>query len=169
MKRVFRGFLLLAALFSTASFAADKAVNVSVEARILRSRIRIGDEVRLLLSVEHPRKYSVTAPSEKLNLSPFEIKRVEPEVLRTGQNRIRETFRLTLTVFQTGDLTVPPVPVEFTDEEGNPGKAVSEPVSVKVLSVGKKLTDKEEAHHEYLPDNFPIPGRFPGSINISQQ
>ena len=122
--------------------AAD--ANVAVEARVLRSRIRIGDEVRLLLSVEHPRKYSITPPSEKLNLSPFEIKRIEPEVLRTGQNRIRETFKLTLTVFQTGDLKVPPVPVEFTDEGGSPGKATSEPVTVKVLSVGKKLTDKDD-------------------------
>ena len=144
MKYVFRSFLLLSVLFSTAVFAADQTVNVSASARVLRSRIRIGDEARLLLSVEHPRKYSVTPPSEKLDLSPFEIKRVEPEVLRKGQNRIQETFRLTLTVFQTGDLKVPPIPVQFTDEAGNPGTVNTEPVSVKVVSVGKKLIDKDD-------------------------
>ncbi len=123
-------------------YAAD--ANVTASARVLRDRVRIGDEVRLLLLVEHPRKYTVTAPGQKMNLSPFEVKRVEAEPFRTGQNRIRETYRMTLTVFQTGDLTVPPITVQFTNENGEPGSALTEPVSVKVMSVGKKLTDKDD-------------------------
>ena len=118
--------------------------NVSAEVRALRSSIRIGDEVRLLLTVEHPRKYSVTFPSEKINVSPFEVKNVDPEVIRKGQNRVRETFRLTLTVFQIGDLKVPPITVQYTDDAGNPGQVATEPLSVKVASIGKKITDKDD-------------------------
>ncbi len=144
-KKVFfliSAFLPLTAFILPLVYAAD--ANVSVEVRALRSHIRIGDEVRLLLSVEYPRKYSVTPPSEKINVSPFEVKSVDPEVFRKGQNRVRETFRLTLTVFQTGDLKVPPISVQYMDEAGNAGQVATEPLSVKVASVGKKLTDKED-------------------------
>lgn len=144
-KKVFLYALAFLPLFTYSVplvYAAD--ANVSAEVRALRSRIRIGDEVRLLLSVEYPRKYSVTPPSEKINVSPFEVKGVNPEVFRKGQNRVRETFRLTLTVFQTGDLKVPPIVVQYTDEAGNAGQVATEPLSVKVESVGKKLTDKED-------------------------
>lgn len=144
MKRVLISLLIFAGLFSMTVFAADRAANVSVEVRALRSSIRIGDEVRLLLSVEHPRKYFVTPPSEKINVSPFEVKKVDPEVIRKGQNRIRETFRLTLTVFQTGDLKVPPITLKYTDDAGNPGQVTTDFLPVKVMSVGKKLTDKDD-------------------------
>lgn len=124
--------------------AAERLSPVSAEARVLKSRVKIGDELRLLLQVEHPRKFSVTPPDEKLVLSPFEIKRVESVPVRRGQNRIQQTFRLTLTVFETGDLQVPAIPVGYRDEEGNPGEIRTAPVPVKVVSVGKKITDKDD-------------------------
>ncbi len=125
-------------------FAAERISPVTVQARVLKSKIRIGDEVRLILQVDHPRKYSILPPNQKLDLSPFEVKKAETVPVKKGQNRVQETFRLTLTVFQTGDLEIPPIPVHYTDESGEPGEVHSDPVPVKVLSVGKKLTDKDD-------------------------
>lgn len=117
---------------------------VTAEARVLRDRVRIGDELRLLVQVDHPRKYEIAPPDAKLDVSPFEIKRVEPAPVLRGQNRVQRTFRITLTVFQLGDLKVPAIPVEYTDEKGRAGRVFTEPVPVKVFSVGKKLTDKDD-------------------------
>jgi len=135
--------LLLAMTFCGPVFAAGD-VNVTASARVLKSKMKIGDELRLLLQVEHPRKYSVVPPSEKLDLSPFEIKKVEPAPSRKGQNRVQETTRFTLTVFQTGNLQIPPIPVRYADESGEPNEVFTEPVPVKVVSVGKKITDKDD-------------------------
>lgn len=153
--RIFFALLFLALFFSpnpelrTPNFsalvlAAEKILPVKAEARVLRSKMKIGDEVRLILQVEHPRKYSVVPPNEKLDLSPFEIKKAEPVPSKKGQNRVQETYRFTLTVFQTGDLQIPPIPVRYADENGEPGEVFTEPVPVKVVSVGKKITDKDD-------------------------
>jgi hypothetical protein len=144
MKKAVFALLALACVVPAAAHAAERSSPVRAEARVLRSQVRIGDEVRLVLKVDHPRKYTVRPPDPRMMLSPFEIKSVEAVPLRTGQNRVEEMFRMTLTVFETGDLKVPPIPVHYTDENGNPGEAYTEPVAVKVASVGKKITDKDD-------------------------
>lgn len=124
--------------------AAEKLSPVTAEARVLKSKVKIGDELRLLLTVEYPRKFTVSLPDPKLNIAPFEIKSVDPVTDIKGQNRVRQTIRLLLTVFKTGDLEIPSIPVQYRNAEGEPGQALTQPVPVKVLSVGKKLTDKDD-------------------------
>ena len=63
---VVASLFLVMALYGTA-FAAENP-NVTVSARVLKSQVKIGDEVRLLLQVEHPRKFTVHPPDEKLAL-----------------------------------------------------------------------------------------------------
>lgn len=146
-------------IFSPSAPAVEKAETVRAEARVLKDRIKIGDEIRLLLQIEHPRKFTITPPDEKLDLSPFEIKRVEPVPVRKGQNRVQQTFRLTLTVFETGDLKIPPIPVQVFDEQNDPSRVLTEPVPIKVLSVGKKLTDKDDIRPIKAPVSVGL-GRF---------
>ena len=122
--------------------AAD--ANVTAEARVRKSRVRIGDEIRLAILVEYPRKYALMPPSGKTPVAPFEIKKIDSQPLRKGQTRVQETFTLILTVFQIGDLTIPAIGLDYTDDHGNPGQVSTGPVSVKVLSVGKKLIDKDD-------------------------
>lgn len=128
-------------LLSAAAWAAGP-VDVSVKA--LPAKVTLGDEIRLLIQVERPKVFSVIPPSNKLDLSPFEIKRVETSPDRRGQNRVRETFVLTLTVFQLGDLKIPSVPVEYQDSSGRRKTLMTEPVAVKVVSVGRRVSDKDD-------------------------
>ncbi len=140
-----KAFCLLTLLFlPVLAFAAEKASPVEVSARVLKSRIKIGDEVRLLVQVDRPRKYTVTPPSPKTDLSPFEIKKVDAQPTVKGQNRVQETYGLTLTVFEVGAVKVPPITIRYEDGSGNPGEVRTEPVEVTVVSVGKKLTDKDD-------------------------
>jgi hypothetical protein len=138
-----RGFLFLFLIFfAFPSFAAQAPVTVT--ARAVPSKATIGDEIRLLVQVDHPRKYKVSVPSDQLKLEPFEVKRVEASPFTEGKNRVRETFVVVLTVFELGDLQVPPVMVQYKDESGRGGFLLGPPVVVKVVSVGKKTTDKDD-------------------------
>ena len=116
---------------------------VRVTARVLPSKATVGDEIKLFIQAERPRKFSVSIP-EKVVVAPFELKRVEASPFVSGQNRVRETFILVLTIFELGDFKIPPVPVSYKDESGRGGQVQTEPVAVKVVSVGKKPTDKDD-------------------------
>ncbi len=142
-----RKFLfILIFLLPTSNFqlpAAFAEAPVRVTARATPSQVTVGDEIRLLIQVERPRKYSVSLP-EKAVVAPFELKRVEISPFMSGKNRVRETFILVLTIFELGDLKIPAVPVSYQDESGRGGQVRTEPVAVKVVSVGKEPTDKDD-------------------------
>ena len=138
----FFSFFLLPFTFHLASAQIEDAVKVS--SRVLPTKAHLGDELRLLIQVSSPDGYSVTPPSDKNKLTPFEIKRVEarPAIKNNGY-RI-DTFVLTLTVFELGDLTVPPVSIIYADGAGRTGQAFSKAAKVKVNGVKKRSTDKED-------------------------
>ena len=143
MKKSFLLFTLLS-LAAPSWAAAEKISPVHVTARVLKPKIKIGDEIRLLVQVDRPRKFTVTPLSDKMDLSPFEIKKVDASPTLRGQNRMQETYGLTLTVFEIGDLKIPPLTIRYEDESGRPGETRTETVLVTVVSVGKKLTDKDD-------------------------
>ena len=136
--------MTLVFLFVSYSFAAGPAQQVRVTAKVLKNKIKIGDTFRFLIQVERPRNYSVLPFPEKISPPPFEVKKRDAEPVRMGENRVKETFGFTLTVFELGELKVPPVTVRYQDEKGNPGELQTDPVAIKVVSVGKKLTDKDD-------------------------
>jgi len=137
---------------SSFSYAATEEVTVT--ARAFPEKLTLGDEIHFLIQVERPKKYTVQAPSRHAKLSPFEIKAVETSPIVRGKNRIRETFTLTLTVFKLGDLVIPPVPVEILDADGRSDIALTDPVHVQVVSVGKKTTDKDDIRTIKGPVSF---------------
>ena len=135
--------VLLFVLFAAQNaFAAVSSVQAT--ARVIPEKARLGDEIRLFVQVDRPKKYVLFPPSEKIDLAPFEVKKVELSPYVSGKNRVCETFILTLTVFQLGDLTVPPVRIQFQDHKGVRGEVKTEPVTVKIVSVGKKPADKDD-------------------------
>ncbi len=124
-------------------FAASRAP-IDLETKLLKDKIQIGDEFKLYIIVDRPRLVTVSAPNPKVSIKPFEIKSVELSPVKKGQNRIQETFILTMTVFELGDLKIPPIVVPYQVEGGDAGEARTEPVALKVVSVGAKITDKDD-------------------------
>ncbi len=123
---------------------AENRAPITLETKLLKDKIQIGDEFKFFILVDRPRKVTVSAPDPKVNIKPFEIKSVELSPIKKGQNRVQETFILTMTVFELGDLKIPPIPVLYQVEGGEVGEARTEPVSLKVASVGAKITDKDD-------------------------
>src|SRR4051812_46218219 len=64
-------------------YAASESVKVTAQA--FPSKATIGDEIRLVVDVERPKKWMVDTPSQKLKLDPFEVKRVEVSPVKRGQ------------------------------------------------------------------------------------
>lgn len=139
---LFTLFPLLPSPFSHPSAYAVEPVQAT--AKVLKNKIKIGDEIRFLVQIERPRKFSVIPPAQKIDLSPFEVKSRDPEATIKGSNRVLETYGYTLTVFELGDLQIPSVTIHYRDESGRTNQARTEPMPVKVISVGKKLTDKDD-------------------------
>ncbi len=140
-KRALFFFLFLSFSHAAVVLAAP---SITAEARVLKPKVKIGDDIRLLLRIEHPRTVTLIPPTKDLSIAPFEIKRIEPVPVIKGQNRVEETYRMTLTVFGTGELEIPPIPVRYQDAKGQDGQVMTAPVKVSVVSVGKKLTDKDD-------------------------
>ena len=124
--------------------AEERVSPVAATVHMIKSKIRIGDEVRLLVQVDRPRKFKILPLDPKINVAPFEIKSIDGAPVVKGQNRIQEIYGVTLTVFEIGDLKIPSFSIRYEDGQGNAGEAKTEPVSVKVVSIGKKLTDKDD-------------------------
>ena len=130
--------------------------NVRVTAQAYPSKVTIGDEIRLVIQVERPRKFIVDTPTDKLNLSPFEIKRVEISPVPRGKNRVSEVFTAVLTVFEIGNLKIPAFPVGYHTESGTAKQIMTEPIAVQVASVGKRSTDKDDIRPIKGPEFFDL-------------
>ncbi len=81
---------------------------------------------------------------------------MEVSPLTQGKNRVRETFILILTAFQLGDLKIPPLSIHYRDATGQEGQLSTPVVDVKVVSVGKKPTDKEDIRPIKGPVSFDL-------------
>ncbi|MBI3251957.1 MAG: hypothetical protein HYZ52_01375 [Candidatus Omnitrophica bacterium] len=124
--------------------AAAEQSPVKAEARVWQAQATLGDEIRVSVQVEHPRDFSVIPPSPQTPLSPFEIKKIEFSPFRVGKNRVRETLDLTLTVFELGELKIPPIAVTAKSDTGRTVEVRTEPLAVKIVSVGKRVSDKDD-------------------------
>lgn len=116
--------------------------NVRVLARAWPTRVTLGDEIRFFILTERPLAYKVELPSPKTNLGPFEIKKAEVLPVRLRQGAVSDTFLLTLTVFELGDVRIPPIALTYKEEAGRSGKVWTEPVLIHVVGVPKRPTDK---------------------------
>ncbi len=156
-RKIFGKILLILAIFlSGAPWAMAQSESVQVKATALPSRVTLGDEIRFLIQVERPKKFTLVPPSNKIKIAPFEIKKIEVSPYVDGKNRVRETFVLTLTIFELGEFKIPPMPIEYKNEGGRVGRVMTEPVSIKVVSVGKKPTDKDDIRPIKGPVSFDL-------------
>lgn len=142
MKRnIFCIFIFLSFTLLSSSYAEGP---LQLKARAWPTKIAIGDEIRFVIQVDRPRSFSITPPSPKTSIAPFEIKSVEVSSYSEKVGFVRQTFLLKVTVFELGELQIPPMAIHYTDSRGRGGDAWTEPVKIKVSSVIKNAKDKTE-------------------------
>ena len=121
-------------LIGRISYANDP---VQVKTHAWPLQVTLGDEIKLFIQIERPKGYSIEPLSPQLPLGPFEIKNIEVFSYDESSPIVRQTFLLKLTVFQLGQVTIPPHPIHFTDSAGRSQTLWTEPVLIQVKSVIK--------------------------------
>jgi hypothetical protein len=97
----------------------------------------IGDEIKLLIKVDHDASYTLTAPSDTLQISPFEFKRAHLATPRTSGGRVIDSVTLVCTIFDLGRFQIPKIPLTFTDANGMSVVAYTDQIPIEVKSVLK--------------------------------
>lgn len=122
--------VVLALLLSAPAFASDVTVTASVD----RSKVELGQSIRMVADVSYdPRRDPHPPEAEKIALPPFEVlDAVATPMPEAGGRRVlRYTIRLV--AWRTGRLTIPPLRV---------GAARSAPIAVDVEKPPATKTDR---------------------------
>src|SRR3989338_5816774 len=136
----FKYILLLSLTICDVSYADS----VNVRTRAGPTKITVGDEIKLVVQIDHPSGYSLKPLRTDADLSPFEIKAITPFAAKQARGLIEETCVLTLTVFQLGDLQIPAISFNYADPKGQTGQVLTQSLSVTVVSVARKAGEGKD-------------------------
>jgi len=109
-----RAALLLGGVMASAPQArAQTGASVTVDSRVDKAEITIGDTVRYTLRLSREARAQVRWPSLGANLGAFEIRNYHKPEPRTENNRILEEISYTISTFDTGRFVIPPLVIEY--------------------------------------------------------
>ena len=135
-KILLRQLLILSLAVVLVRAVGADAPGVSVDARVDRTEITIGDRVNLEVVVTADTTLDVVLPQAEELLGIFEVKdyaRLDPIIDDSGRRVSR--FWYNLTTWTTGRWVVPPLRVAFTDSAGRSGSASSDSIFISVRSL----------------------------------
>jgi len=90
----------------------------------------IGDSIDILLTIYHKRKDKIAYPKDSKSFSPFEVRHVDEKRRKIKSGLYKTNIVYALTVYQTGNLTLPSLEVAVGSEQ-----LKTEPVPIPILSV----------------------------------
>lgn len=125
--------LVLSALGSGVRAQED---HVTVQAFVDRDTATIGDLITYQLTITHPPEVLVKPPQLEAQLGQFEIRDrhlLPDEKMEDG--RLRTQIRYLISSFTTGNLTIPPVEITYTNPEGQSGTLSTPDLSIAVVSL----------------------------------
>ncbi|MBI4548872.1 MAG: hypothetical protein HY707_12890 [Ignavibacteriae bacterium] len=111
------------------------AQDVRATARVDSNNILIGDWLNLQIEVQHPEDVTVNPPSVKDSLIGFDIVKHETPAVKKVGDRVFETFKYTLTAFDSGMYVIPPLPFQYTTQ-GDTTKGIVETSPIPVFVHG---------------------------------
>jgi hypothetical protein len=146
-----RALAAVAALFfCTAAHAAD----VSVRSRVYPATMTIGGEIKVFYEVLRPSDVKLKPPTEKLKADPFEVKLVRVLETKPVAGDYKDTIVLTVTVFETGELTFPSVPIGYETSRGARDNVWTKPLKIKVTPVSRAEDKKIKPIKDILPSDL---------------
>lgn len=131
-------------LFLIGSFVLNSA-NVSIETKIDKSVINIGDYINYSIKINYPDGIKIIPPKPGANLGNFDIKDfnvIDTKDKKSGLNQ--KIFVYKITTYFLGEFEIPSVEIGYTDENNNTGILKTEPLIIKVVPVERKPTDKDD-------------------------
>jgi hypothetical protein len=125
----------LAVCVMLAGAAGTRAEPVTVDTSAGKRLIAIGDTLSLNLRIERERGVELRPVAVPEKLGEFVVRDVRHGVDRPVGEGLERNVSILLTIFETGQHTIPAVPVLYAGADGAPGRIESEPLDVVVESV----------------------------------
>ena len=157
MLKVMGAVLLLLCSFSPI-LAGEQPV--SVQSKVDRNSITIGDRIKYSLTIKYNPKVKILPLDLGARLGEFEVKDVKTYPKQKSKRQIINKTEYTITTFNTGKFVIPPLAIIYQDQQGIPKWVLSDSIAIEVKSVPKKATDKDDIR------GLKPPWELPGSIWI---
>ncbi|MBU3911597.1 MAG: hypothetical protein KKD90_03325 [Candidatus Omnitrophica bacterium] len=149
-------------LFSGLAFAEEVKLDVKVD----RETITIGDRIKYDVGIEYRDDVDLEPHILTGNLGEFEIKDYQlEEPKKIGDNKWFSMSTYMITIFTTGEFSIPPVTIKYKDQEGNEKTVTSEEITINVESVKRNPDDKDDIRP--LKGPIEIKEGFPAWILIA--
>jgi len=127
-------FVLFGALLL--SDMAQGQGRISVESRVDRSKILIGDVIRYSVIITHDEDVKIQSPSLAANLGSFEIRDYKVLEPRQEDNQIIEQTDYMISTFEIGEFEIPPIEIGYTVGSDTTLQTIkSEPITITVESL----------------------------------
>jgi hypothetical protein len=127
-------FILSIVVLAVGDVCADEP-SFRVTASVNRRTVAVGDTFRLNLDLDWKEGVDVKPLPLGDKVGNFTIRDLSYGLASPEGNRFTRRVSLLLTVFETGEQTVPAVPIIFIDEEGSPKNAETSAIDISVVSV----------------------------------
>ena len=124
--------LAVSVVMTAAGAAAEEA---SVETSTDRAVIAIGDTVSLNLDLRWGSGTEIKPIAVREKLGSFVVRDIRDGLVEPDGEGFKRRVSILLTIFETGEHTVPSLPVLYTDAEGKVGRHETRPVEITVESV----------------------------------
>lgn len=110
---------------------------ISVESRVDKSKILIGDVIRYSVIITHDKDVNLKTPPLAVNLGMFEIQDYTvQEIVETDSAQIREQIDYDISTFDTGDYQIPAVEFQYTiGQDTTLYSLETEPIDITVESL----------------------------------
>jgi len=155
--KVIGSILLLLCSFSLI-LAGEQTI--SVQSRVDKNSITIGDRIKYSLTIKYNPKAKLLPLDFGTRLGEFEVKDVKTYPEQKSKKQIINKTEFIITTFNTGKFVIPPLAIIYQDEQGIPKWVLSDSISIEVKSVPKKATDTDDIR------GLKPPREIPGSIWI---
>ncbi len=128
--RLWLGIIWLAAAASASSASAPK-----IHTHVDVARIRVGDPITLTVTVEAPADLRIVFPGDELDLQSFSVLDRSHSARNRDDGSIEESLILTVSAYETGDLTIPVFSVVLHRPDQTTEELQTDAVPVQVVTV----------------------------------
>lgn len=109
--------------------------DVSVESRIDKSQVTVGDLVLYEVIVKHSPDIEITMPPPGINLGGFEIRGYEPFDPVKKDDLIEQKVKYTIAAYDTGTYVIPPTGVLYMTADSVQNSLLTDAVTIRVESI----------------------------------
>jgi hypothetical protein len=107
--------------------------NVSASAKLDTNRITIGDQVNYTVTLANPPDYTLSAPAKPAQIGQWDVK--DLKVSQENKDKLYSYINYTLTTFTTGQVIIPEMTFQLTDNNNSQFNVAIQSVTVTVDSV----------------------------------